>query len=97
MRERTPDQDSPTSPTSGLWLGNHWERRGVEHAGSIRRRERFWARSSSVASEVAAWQAERNRTEAKVRWRFTTEDARVKLEKLYPVLEYPAPAEAAKK
>jgi hypothetical protein len=26
-----------------------------------------------------------------VRWRFTTEDARIKLEKLYPVLEYPEP------
>ena len=33
----------------------------------------------------------RNRTEAKVRWRFTTGDARIKLEKLYPVLEYPEP------
>ena len=42
-----------------------------------------------VISEVAAWESERNRTEAKVRWRFTTADARIKLEKLYPVLEYP--------
>jgi hypothetical protein len=50
-----------------------------------------------VTSEVMAWEAERNRTEAKVRWRFTTADARIKLEKLYPVLEYPAPAEPAKK
>ena len=40
---------------------------------------------------VEAWEAERNRREAKVRWRFTTEDARIKLEKLYPVLEYPGP------
>jgi hypothetical protein len=42
-----------------------------------------------VVSEVVPWEAERNRTEAKVRWRFTTEKARIKLEKLYPVLEYP--------
>jgi hypothetical protein len=41
--------------------------------------------------EVEAWEAERNRTEAKVRWRFITEDARIKVEKLYPVLEYPEP------
>jgi hypothetical protein len=34
--------------------------------------------------EVEAWVAERNRREAKVRWRFTTEDARIKLEKLIP-------------
>jgi hypothetical protein len=26
--------------------------------------------------------------EAKVRWRFTMEDARIKLEKLYPVIEF---------
>jgi len=39
--------------------------------------------------EVQAWESARNLTEAKVRWRFTTEDARIKLEKLYPVLEYP--------
>jgi hypothetical protein len=38
--------------------------------------------------EVGAWESDRNRREAKVRWRFTTEDARIKLEKLYPVLEY---------
>ena len=41
--------------------------------------------------EVGSWEDYRNRTEAKVRWRFTTEDARIKLEKLYPVLEYPEP------
>src|SRR3982751_351605 len=41
--------------------------------------------------EVGSWEDHRNRTEAKVRWRFTTQDARIKLEKLYPVLEYPDP------
>ena len=38
-----------------------------------------------LRSEVGSWEDYRNRTEAKVRWRFTTEDARIKLEKLYPV------------
>ena len=41
-----------------------------------------------VSTEVAAWEAKRNHKEAKVRWRFTTADARVKLEKLYPVIEW---------
>jgi DDE superfamily endonuclease len=41
-----------------------------------------------VTTEVAAWEEERNRLEAKVRWQFTMEDARVKLEKLYPVIEW---------
>ena len=47
-----------------------------------------------VTSEVAAWETERNGKEAKVRWRFTTEKARIKLEKLYPVLEYADKADA---
>jgi DDE superfamily endonuclease len=41
-----------------------------------------------VKTETAAWEAHRNDTEAKVRWRFTTEDARIKLERLYPVIEW---------
>ena len=44
-----------------------------------------------VIQEVNPWEADRNRTEAKVRWRFTTADARIKLEKLYPVWEWPGP------
>ena len=44
-----------------------------------------------LRSEVGPWEDYRNRTEAKVRWRFTMEDARIKLEKLYPVFEYPDP------
>ena len=36
--------------------------------------------------EVAAWQAQRNQARARVYWRFTTEDARVKLARLYPNL-----------
>ena len=43
-----------------------------------------------VASEVAAWEQTRNCEEAKVRWRFTIDDARIKLERLYPIIEIPA-------
>jgi hypothetical protein len=39
-----------------------------------------------VRQEVGAWEEQRNTAEAKVRWRFTTKDARIKLEKLYPVI-----------
>ena len=38
----------------------------------------------TVRSEVAAWQARRDNLQAKVNWQFTTEDARVKLKRLYP-------------
>lgn len=34
--------------------------------------------------EVAAWNADRNRTASTVNWQFTTADARVKLRHLYP-------------
>ena len=37
--------------------------------------------------EVAAWQDRRDRLEAKVNWQFTTDDARVKLKRLYPTLD----------
>jgi hypothetical protein len=41
-----------------------------------------------VRKEVEQWQKQRNEREAKVRWQFTSEDARVKLERLYPVIEW---------
>jgi hypothetical protein len=37
-----------------------------------------------LASEVKAWQDERNDQVVKVHWRFTTADARIKLKHLYP-------------
>jgi hypothetical protein len=38
----------------------------------------------ALGREVKAWQEERNRLEASVEWRFTTDDARIKLRSLYP-------------
>ncbi|MFQ5631227.1 MAG: IS630 family transposase [bacterium] len=40
-----------------------------------------------VKKEVQAWQEYRNNKNAKVNWQFTTEDARIKLLRLYPTLE----------
>ena len=37
--------------------------------------------------EALAWEHKRNSKEAKAGWRFTTEDARIKLKKLYPSIE----------
>ncbi|MHB1543405.1 MAG: transposase, partial [Gammaproteobacteria bacterium] len=37
-----------------------------------------------LCAEVAAWQSRRDQIHAKVNWQFTTEDARVKLKRLYP-------------
>ena len=41
---------------------------------------------ASMRREVAAWQRHRNQRGAPVNWRFTTEDARIKLTRLYPKL-----------
>jgi len=37
-----------------------------------------------LKNELAAWQQERNQEHAKVKWQFTTADARIKLHHLYP-------------
>ena len=38
----------------------------------------------TLAAEVAGWEAARNEQRATIRWGFTVDDARVKLERLYP-------------
>ncbi|MBE3561071.1 MAG: IS630 family transposase [Ktedonobacteraceae bacterium] len=40
-----------------------------------------------LSREVTAWQQARNAHQVTVNWRFTTQDARIKLKKLYPSLE----------
>jgi hypothetical protein len=40
-----------------------------------------------LRSEVDAWQARRDQRETKVNWQFTTEDARIRLKRLYPTYE----------
>jgi hypothetical protein len=40
----------------------------------------------TVRTEVAAWVQARNEAVATIDWRFTTDDARIKLKRLYPVI-----------
>jgi hypothetical protein len=40
----------------------------------------------SLEREVAAWEADRNAASGTVNWRFSTDDARIKLKHLYPAL-----------
>jgi hypothetical protein len=35
--------------------------------------------------EIIAWNKSRNKTASKIKWRFTTDDARIKLKRLYPL------------
>ena len=38
----------------------------------------------SLEQQVTAWQSQRNEEETWIDWRFTTQDARIKLHRLYP-------------
>jgi hypothetical protein len=38
----------------------------------------------TVQHEIAAWECQRNAAKATVHWRFTTDKARTKLQRLYP-------------
>jgi transposase len=40
--------------------------------------------SEMLRAEIAAWERDRNETATAVNWRFTTSDARIKLQRLYP-------------
>ncbi len=42
---------------------------------------------TQVEAAVSAWQTRRDNLSAKVNWHFTTQEARVKLRRLYPTLE----------
>jgi hypothetical protein len=72
------------TPKHGSWLNMAETELSVLSTQCLDRRMES---KELVTEEIAAWEADRNQSEAKVRWRFTTEDARIKLVKLYPVFE----------
>ena len=39
----------------------------------------------ALITEVSAWEKDRNNLEVQIDWQFTTQDARIKLKRLYPV------------
>jgi hypothetical protein len=41
--------------------------------------------AATLRSEVAAWERTRNEADSTIDWQFTTDDARIKLRRLYPV------------
>jgi hypothetical protein len=69
------------TPVHGSWL-NMAE---IEISVLVRQcLERRLPDKGTLRREVKAWQGERNQKGASVNWRFTTEDARIKLRSLYP-------------
>jgi len=42
---------------------------------------------ATLTQEVEAWERQRNAAKCRVDWRFTTDDARIKLKRLYPAIQ----------
>ena len=72
------------TPRNGSWLNVAEIELSVLSEQCLKRRI---PSVEEMTRELAAWQRERNESGAKVIWKFTTEDARVKLKHLYPVFE----------
>jgi hypothetical protein len=73
-----------STPKHGSWLNMAEIELSVLSEQCLDRR---LADRSTLEREVAAWQAARNATGRGVDWRFTTEDARIKLKHLYPAIQ----------
>ncbi|MGA9855787.1 MAG: IS630 family transposase [Gammaproteobacteria bacterium] len=43
--------------------------------------------SAKLQQEIEAWELERNEQQVEIKWQFTTDDARIKLHRLYPVIQ----------
>jgi len=69
------------TPKHGSWLDMAESELGVLATQCLGRRI---PDKTKLTEEVAAWQENRNKHQAKADWQFTTADARVKLKSLYP-------------
>jgi len=71
------------TPKHGSWLDMAETELSVLSRQCLNRRI---ADKSLLETEVAAWQAGRNKNNAKADWHFSTGDARIKLKHLYPAI-----------
>jgi DDE superfamily endonuclease len=69
------------TPKHGSWLNMAETEINIMNRQCLDRR---LDSQSLMASEVAAWEAERNKRQARIHWSFTLAVARQKLRKLYP-------------
>ena len=72
------------TPKHGSWLNMAEIELGVLGRQCLDRRI---PDMNELTAEVAAWVNDRNEKKVRVNWQFTTADARVKLKRLYPVLQ----------
>ena len=72
------------TPKHGSWLNMAETELSVLQRQCLNRRIGAQPR---LMEEVAAWERQRNTTATKVDWRFTTDNARIKLKRLYPTFK----------
>lgn len=71
------------TPKHGSWLNMAESELGVLSSQCLDRRI---ADKKTLAKEIKAWQAYRNKHHAKADWQFTSKNARIKLKHLYPTI-----------
>jgi hypothetical protein len=72
------------TPKHGSWLNMAEIELSVLGRQCLDRRVPNFA---TLQAEVAAWQVRRDGIGSRIEWRFTTEDARIRLKRLYPTLQ----------
>lgn len=72
------------TPKHGSWLNMAEIELNVLQGQCLSRRI---DKIETVDREIKAWVTNRNKKNAKINWQFKTEDARIKLERLYPSFE----------
>jgi hypothetical protein len=72
------------TPKHGSWLDMAEIELGILGRQCLSRRI---DNMDALRREAKAWETARNAAGAKVNWQFTTEDARIKLKRLYPLIE----------
>jgi hypothetical protein len=72
------------TPKHGSWLNMAEIELSVLQRQCLNRR---LGDRATLEREVAAWVAARNKTATTIDWHFTTADARIKLKRLYPLIQ----------
>jgi hypothetical protein len=73
------------TPKHGSWLNMAETELSVLVTQCLDRR---FPDKEPLTREVAAWERQRNTAECRIDWQFTTQDARIKLKRLYPSIEF---------
>ncbi|MFQ5491453.1 MAG: IS630 family transposase, partial [Phycisphaerae bacterium] len=72
------------TPKHGSWLDMAEIELGILGRQCLARRI---DNRNELTREVSAWETKRNAVNAKANWRFTMNDARIRLRRLYPSIE----------